>query len=401
MRDYYVSPAGDDRNPGTRECPLASFEPLSSPDSPLLAGDTVHVRGGIIRSSGVVLRDVGDGPEAPVSIVADGSAVPVVDCAAGDSHGLTLEGCDGITIRGLAIRAAARDGVSITGRGAVTIEGVDVHGYARSGRGDGIHAAGSPDLLVRGSYLREGHRNAAPESRGLAVEGFSGRCRVLASEFYRNSGGGLDLTNDGAPDHAVLRRCVAHRNGFGSQGKRSADAPGFRIEGGAVIHRCIAYNNGGPGFISTGLTGTPAIVHATAWANAGAGYRRSDGAGDLINCLAVANGGGRIDRTRITRDGGGVVAAEGDVFRSTADTRPAFLQPHRDSRITDRGTDVGRPHGGDAPDPGARTAAGDAAPGEDDSRLATDSAILREWRRGWATDPGLRGSLLGDRSTQR
>jgi len=394
MTDYYVSPAGDDAHPGTRARPLASFQPLSSPDARLAAGDTVHVRGGTIRSRGVDLCDVRGRPEAPISIVADGDATPVVDCSGGDGHGFELDGCAGVAIRGIAIRGAARHGVRISGRssGRITIEGVDVHGHARSGNGDAIHATGGADLLVRGCYLRQSHRNAGRESRGLAIESFSGRCDVLASEFYRNAGGGAAVVGDSG--RTRLRRCIAHRNGFGEgeptgfdvrdrtgfDSEARSEVPGVRIDGAGVLDRCIAYYNGGPGFLCGDQS---RVVHATAWANAGVGYRWSDGGGDPTNCLATANLEGPV----AGRDGevAGVIAVPDPAFRSTDDTDSAFLEPRADSPLVDAGDPRARSEPPAASDPGARQTA--PAPDADGTELrpgewlAHGSTVLRDWRR--------------------
>jgi hypothetical protein len=397
MTNYYVSTAGDDTAPGTKQRPLGSFEPLSSPDSPLEPGDTVYVRGGTIRSRGVVLRDVRGRPGAPISIVADGDAIPVVDCTAGDAAGFELDRCVGVTIRGLVISGAARDGIRVVGSETsdITIAGVDVRNYARSGEGNGIRITGGSNLSVRGCYLREGNQSAGAQGRGITIGKRAGLCRVLDSEFYRNPGGGATATNVGDPDRVVFRRCIAHRNGFDAWGRRMGGTPGFQIDGVGVLDRCVAYNNGGPGFEATGRGTTTSIVHATAWANAGVGYRIAGA--NLANCLAAANRDGAIERPggRVERVDGwiksggghserGLFAADTSEFRTTDDTVPAFLQPREDATVVDSGIDLGRLCTGKAPDVGARSAATAAAPRESDARknasLADHSEVLRDWR---------------------
>lgn len=388
MMSFYISPAGDDGNSGSKGRPFASFEPLSSPGSPLEPGDTVVVRGGTIHSTGITLRELRGTPTAPIAIVGDGETAPVIDCEDSIGPGVQLDSCAGIRIQGLTLRNPGGDGIRIKGNtpGRNHVEGVEVTGYGRQRTGHGIHVTGSTDLHIDGCYLHDGGQERQESENGLRIRAFRGHGVIRATELYRNPGGGAMVLTDRSAPRLLFHRCIAHRNGFEPGGNRRPESAGFDVSGATTLYRCITYHNAGTGFVTGEGT---RLVRGTAWANAETGYRVTDGAPDIVRCLAATNQRGPTGG-RSTADRTGLIAAEVPGFRSTDDTDPAFLQPRGNSALVQSSDPTSGSDPNPTAEPGARSARDRWRPDDTDpqpGQLARRSRVLRQWRNRAAEDP--------------
>lgn len=389
MSEYYISPAGTDASSGTEARPLRTFEPFSSGKISLDAGDTVWLRGGTIPSRGVELRDAVGSPSHPIEIVPEGDAIPVLDVSSGNGHGVLLEQCGWIRIRGFEIRGAANDGIHVTGPtpGPITIEKMEVHGYARSGEGNGIHGREEiGELTVRGCLARENHPNGGVNCAGIRLGPGVRNGTILACESYRNSGSGITATATDSSESVVVGRSIAHRNGDQNAGGTDGVQRGIQLRGKGTIERCITYNNIGGGLRIQGSGHPVSIEHCTTWANAGPGYDVRGPSIRLRNNLAWNDTAGPLVTNSDVDDrwNSWTLSIDDPGIQSTDDTEKEFLQPYPDSGLVDAGVDLHHADTPRSPDVGARCATSTTGHPEHEQvpvRIGGRSPVLAHWRQ--------------------
>jgi hypothetical protein len=398
---YYVAPDGSDSAPGTESQPFAT---VGKAQSAAAAGDTVLIRGGRYAFSGsgtvgVAFSKSGTA-NALINYFAYPGEIPIFDLSAltpsNRVTGLDVH-CNYIHLRGLEVMGvhqyqSGQDswGVRIQGNGNV-LENLNVH----DNDAPGIFITSGADNLVLNC---DSHHNYDYLESGGSGDGFgchsSGGGNVLSGcRGYDNSDDGFDFIN--AAGSCTVEKSMSFRNGFVPDTTQAAgNGAGFKAGGygsppnvpssGAATHtvrQCVAFGNRAQGFYANHHPGRIYFYNNTAFNNptnfdmlADSGYP-SDHV--LRNNVALASG------TAMSRLSGGtdtfnswtlsVTVTTAD-FRSVDQTQALapraadgslpevdFMRLAPDSDLIDKGTDVGLPFNGAAPDLGAFESGGTSA----------------------------------------
>jgi hypothetical protein len=261
---YYVSPSGNDSNPGTITLPWKS---LNYAFNKLVAGDNLILRGGTYTvvadaAHGINLGSKNGTATKLITVLPYNNEISVFDCSglsasSGDVIGLEMTNCSYWNIKGLNIKNVPvptsqngpGPGCSISGCKYITFDQVNV-----SNCGNGF-------ISYVGDYIY--YKNCDSYANGVGVPYFGN------NGFYASVTGGLHVTYDG---------CRAWENG-----QDGWDCFVFTGGGSGYItyNQCWSWNNAktyaGSGF-KTGVTSGPAL---------GSAPQRT-----LTNCIAAGQGGG-------------------------------------------------------------------------------------------------------------
>ncbi len=288
-RDYYVSPTGDDSNPGTRSAPWQSLATVNR--TAFQPGDRIHFEGAQ-RFTGTMELDGTDGgtPNERLVVTSYGEGRAVID--GGDGSGLRANGCNYLAVRNLNFVGSGRkggntqDGVCILDSEAIEIDQVEVTGF----RSNGLSADGVRDARITNVYAHEngaagisvgydkrsnnvyiGHcvaRNNPGDPSNLTNH--SGNGIVVANaqdaliEYCEAANNGWDMPRQGNgpvgiwawnSDRVIIQFCISHDNK--SPGD---DGGGFDLDGGmtnSILQCNLSYNNDGPGYFLCQYPGAP------------------------------------------------------------------------------------------------------------------------------------------------
>ena len=288
-RHYYVSPAGDDSNPGTRARPWQSVEKVNATD--FGPGDCVHFQAGQ-RFAGTIELDRSDSGTSGRRLVVTsyGKGRAIID--GGNGSGLRANGCDSLAVKDLIFVGSGRkagnteDGVCIVDSQDAEIDHIEVSGFRGSGlQLDGVrnaritnvytHENGAGGITVghgkRSARLRIDHcvaDNNPGDPSNLTNHSGNGIVVGNASdaiiEYCEASNNGWDMPRKGNgpvgiwawnADHVIIQFCISHDNK--SPGD---DGGGFDLDGGvtnSVLQYNLSYNNDGPGYFLCQYPGAP------------------------------------------------------------------------------------------------------------------------------------------------
>jgi peptidoglycan/LPS O-acetylase OafA/YrhL len=299
---YYVSPSGDDGNPGTS--PAAAWRTLDRVNRTSFGpGDGILLEGGKTFAGGLRFgRDDAGTPARPIFVGSYGGERATID--AGDGSGIVVRNTMGIEVHDIIVVGSGRE----TNQGSgivfenvlpgdiklphVQVESVSVSGFGRFG------------LLIEGRHRQSGFRDvrvAHVEAHDNALGGIcvSGRlsrysagyahCNVyvgysrahdnpgVAGPIRKHSGSGIVLSD---VDGGTIERCVAYQNGrlcnswaggpvgiwaweandvviqwnesYRNQAGGPKDGGGFDLDGGvtnSVLQYNYSHENDGPGYL--------------------------------------------------------------------------------------------------------------------------------------------------------
>jgi parallel beta-helix repeat protein len=235
--EYYVSPDGDDANPGTKQRPFKRPEFASTKLTP---GDTLWFRAGeySCREDAVVaLSPKRDGaPGRPITFAAFPGERAVIRHRS--DWGVTPNGYDWIVFDGLEIVGGPRYGMKLSkahGRNDyphhITLRNLNIHGQGF----EGIFAHSCTHLTIEHCHLHHSRR-----SHGLYLQVGCHNAVVrhnLSEENHGNSGMQLNAAGGGIRN-ALVEGNVLRNN-----------AQGFSLMGviGCTFRGNVLYNNGYPG----------------------------------------------------------------------------------------------------------------------------------------------------------
>lgn len=411
--EFYVSPDGDDDNPGSEAEPFAT---VGRGQQAASAGDTVWVRGGTYSFSsgtvGVSFTKAGE-PENLIHYFAYPAEVPVFDLSAINPSG-RVTGFDiqanyihirGMEITGVPQYQSGEDswGLRIRGNNNI-IELMNVH----HNEAPGIFITSGANNLVLNC---DSHHNYDVLENGGSGDGFgchsTGTGNVLSGcRGWSNSDDGYDFIN--APGACTVEHSWAFRNGWVPDTNTGAgNGAGFKAGGYGldpndfpamipvhVVHHSVAWNNRSQGFYANHHPGRIDFLNNTAYDNP-RNYDMLDDVGEgthfLRNNIAFGSGGDLSNSTNDDADynswNDGVSLSEAD-FESLDDAgtdgprqadgslpNVAFLHLVAGSDLIDAGIDVDLAFNDASPDIGAfETGDGAATDGGATDGGATDGA---------------------------
>jgi len=392
--DYYVATTGSDTNPGTIDRPFAT---VGRGQTAAVAGDTVFIHGGTYAFSGTGqtegVRFTKNGAAGRyINYFAVDGEVPVFDLTNLRPNarvtGLSIE-CDWIHIRGLEVTGvqqfqSGQDswGVRFQGSNNV-IENLNVH----HNQAPGVFITSGANNLILNC---DSHHNYDVLEGGGSGDGFgchsSGGGNVLRGcRSYSNSDDGFDFIN--AAGTCTAEGSWSFMNGWIPDTTTAAgNGAGFKSGGYGnppvnvpnpiprhVVRQNVAFGNRSQGFYANHHPGPGGIdfFNNTAFRNQTNFDMTSAGTATntLQNNIALTPGGTianlvggtntfnswTLTVTVSTADFLSVAEAEALMPRQADGSLPAvnFLHLAPGSDLIDKGTDVGLPFTGTAPDLGA------------------------------------------------
>jgi len=395
----YVSPTGNDLNPGTIDAPLYSLSVAVAAAEP---GDTIYMRGGSYFYAATVVLDKAGMSNNPIRILAYLDEKPVLNYSnwrpANEDERAAARGIKVTTnaawwiIKGLEICYAPDNGVKCEGSHIVFDQCV-FHHNGDSGLQIGLNkdtfsTNPNPDHWAAYNLVIncDSYRNADPATGYENADGFA--CKLYAGKgnrFYgcrawENCDDGWDCYQTEHP--IVIENCWTWHNGDPSLwgfSSFSGDGNGFKLGGDNTycpifLTNCIALDlkwGTTVGFAYNNNTAPITLVNCAAL-NCGRPYKFEQNGNVFINCLdwnstrpapvditgtsTQINNSWNLGITVRASDFVSVSAADAAAPREPDGGLPnnGFARPAPGSQLIDRGVDVGLPYNGTAPDLGAR-----------------------------------------------
>jgi len=392
-KTYFVSPTGQDINPGTVNQPVFS---LNKAWTFLNAGDTIYLRGGIYHYDTTQFLTGKNGTNLmPIKVWAFPGEIPIISrtenfiykwssgvCFTGDYFhwkGLEFTGFNQVT-------SNVTTGFRITDASNNIFELINSH---HNGHGCVITGKSGNNLVLNSDF----HHNEDPlttlmynNADGLEIcyipEGLTNTVR--GCRFWWNTDDGIDLwLNEGA---VTIDSCWAWNNGYLPDTFTSAgNGNGFKLgrtdtdHGTKVLRKirnCVSYNNKARGFDENEARCSMELYNNTAFLNGTNSYvfNSNDIYCDVKNCISYENALGPafssgssvkncvfVDKNATFNVG---TLSNSDFLSLDASqlTRPRsingslpvidFLKPSPGSRLIDKGLEAGLPFFGVAPDIG-------------------------------------------------
>ena len=391
-KTFYLSPSGNDVNPGTFQLPFFS---LNMAWNKLSAGDTVYLRGGTYRyNSTQFLAGKNGAADNLIKIWSYPGEKPIITKSVIFSYtwasGICFTGnyfhWKGIEITGFAQESPTiYVGLRVTDSNHNIFEQINSH---HNGHGCVITGKSGNNLVLNSDF----HHNQDPlttpkydNADGLEIcyipEGLTNIVR--GCRFWWNSDDGIDLwQNDGA---VTIENCWSFNNGFIPDTYTAAgNGSGFKLGKTTINHgikvlrlirNCVAYNNRVRGFDQNTALCSMDISNNTAYNNGTNGYvlNFEEIFCQVRNCISYKNAlmpglsnSSIIENIAISDNNSPTpmlfdndfVSLDGTQLmraRKTDGSLPdiTFMHLAPGSDLIDAGTNVGLPFSGQAPDIGA------------------------------------------------
>ncbi|MEJ2194590.1 MAG: right-handed parallel beta-helix repeat-containing protein [Ignavibacteriaceae bacterium] len=267
----YISPDGDDANPGTIDLPFKTLTQAVSVSGP----DTlIYMRGGIYYDSTTIVLNKSGQPDHYIKLWAYPGEHPIIDFSgqpvSTSSRGIRITH-NYWHIKGIEIRNAKDNGIHISSWYNI-VEACVIHNC--NDTGIQISNGGSYNLILNcDSYL-----NNDPLNNGENADGFAAKLGIGPGNIFRgcrawnNSDDGYDMYE--AADTVFVDNCWAFRNGYNLWGFPSfaGDGNGFKLGGNFFadphkIIRSVAFDNVHKGFDQNNNTAGITLYNNTAWGN--------------------------------------------------------------------------------------------------------------------------------------
>jgi len=398
----FVSPDGDDNNPGTEALPfktLGKAVSVSGPDS------LIYMRGGVYYDSTTVSLNKSGQPDKYIKLWAYPGEKPIIDFSgqpvSTSSRGLKLSH-NYWHIKGLEIRNAKDNGIHISSWYNI-VEACIINNC--NDTGIQISGGGSYNLILNcDSYL-----NHDPLNNGENADGFAAKLSIGPGNVFKgcrawsNSDDGWDFWE--GDETVVLDSCWTFRNGFNIWGFPSfaGDGNGFKLGGNSIpgphiVTNCIAFDNKNKGYDQNNNTAGNTLYNNTAWRNQSRNYSfpsaPTSGTHILKNNISY-QGPNSITSSTVQEANSwqGFTVSDADfvsldtslaaIPRDANNNIPhtGFLRLATGSSLIDAGVPVGLPFNGSAPDLGAFET-GDPIPVELISftaRINKEGSVVLRW----------------------
>lgn len=267
----FVSPAGDDNNPGTFDFPYKSLTKaisVAGPDS------LIYMRGGIYYDSTTIrLNKTGDAAY-PIKIWAYPGEKPIIDFTnqpvSTSSRGIQISH-NYWYLKGLEIRNAKDNGIYISGW-YNTVENCII--YHCNDTGLQISGGGSYNLILN----CDSFENFDPLTYGENADGFAPKLDIgpgnkfSGCRAWSNSDDGWDMYE--SDETVIIENCWAFRNGINIWGITNfqGDGNGFKLGGNYIpaahiVKNCVAFDNVAKGFDQNNNTAGITLYNNTGWRN--------------------------------------------------------------------------------------------------------------------------------------
>jgi hypothetical protein len=401
--DYYVAPNGSDSNPGTMAAPFATLQKGHDAAS---AGDTVWLREGKYASTKQIrLSKSGQSDAMRINFFAFQGEHPVLDLTgyqstnkAADVPAILITGnwihLKGIEIIGVAVGASGDHSISaLRSEGASnnTFELLAIH----NNFGPGLFISkGMGGNLILNCDSHDNYDKNGSQGDGQNGDGFgvhyqeTGPSTIIRGcRSWLNSDDGYDFISQEVPVH--LENSWAIQNGYSNGGASSpADGNGNGFKVGSsqtgirhVVQNCVAWKNKAAGFYANHSSGGNTWLNNTSYMNSVQYNMLASPPGDSTTAIVLT--GDKVHKLRnnvgfpnkntnmsgvdaLTNTWDLGINESNNDFVSTMDagstgprqadgSLPAvdFLKLRAGSPLIDKGTDVGLPFVGAAPDLGA------------------------------------------------
>jgi hypothetical protein len=407
---YYVSPSGSDNAAGTMAQPFAS---LQKGNNVAMAGDTVFLRGGTYSittpnttGAGISITKSGTSDSKRIYFWAYPGEVPILDfskmtiSATSYTHGLSVTGSwlhfKGIEERGVPMNTSSNNGVMVDGASHDIFEQMNMHNNC----GNGIFIGnGTGGHLILNCDAHDNYDPGSTKGAGQNADGFgvhyqkTGDTTILRGcRSWWNSDDGFDCINQSIA--VKVENCWNWLSGYvpGTMTPAaSGNGNGFKVGGWGmpptkypavipqhVVHNCMAFLCKAAGFYQNHQLAPSYFYNNTSYNNRGGdfnmlGYDLTTGAGTGMGIYrnnvaylgtATTNETG-ADASYNSWDITGLTVAATDFLsvdttgvygpRKADGSLPdiKFMHLAAGSKLIDKGTKVGFPFNGAAPDLGA------------------------------------------------
>ena len=374
----YISPDGDDHNPGTIDLPLAT---IPAAVNLVQAGDTIYVRGGTYIINTTINISKEGSAQAMYYLFAYPGERPALDFSSmpvsSSNRGINLKN-DYWYIKGIDIKGAGDNGMNISSSNNI-IEYCSF--YENRDTGLQLSGGASDNQIINcDSYF-----NADPDNKD--ADGFAPKLDVGSGNYFygcrswQNSDDGWDGYLRPSDDiSTTLENCWCFNNGYLKNGSASSgNGNGFKMGGSEnqllmhnfILKNCLAFDNRVKGFDQNHNKGSMTLFNCSAYRN-GTNYSINETLGNsktltIVNCLALgvygSLGSFAVQTTNSWQEPF-VVTNDDFISIDTAGVRGPrkadgslpdinFMHLAVGSDLIDGGTDVGLPYLGTAPDLGA------------------------------------------------
>jgi hypothetical protein len=379
---FFVSPSGNDSNPGTIDSP---FKTISKGLTAVGTGGQLYLRGGTYPVTSKLSLSKIASPTNYIRIWAYPGETPLIDNTgiSSSSDGIGISG-NCYHLKGLDQKSAGHNGINISGNSNI-VENCRIHENGNTG----LHITGGQSGTTFPSYNLitncDSYLNYDPPIGGNA-DGFTAKWDLGPGNVFSgcrsctNSDDGWDLWM--ATSTVVIENCWAWDNGVDVwfSGQFDGNGNGFKLGGNFVatphiVRNCVSFENaGGPdgsgrGFDENNNTAGQTLFNCTAYHNRGDNYHFqntvTNGQHLIRNCVSYD---GSVTITSGVRDHNswqGFTVTDADFLsldtslfltpRNADGTLPVvnLLRLAPGSSLIDAGVDVGLPYNGSAPDLGA------------------------------------------------
>jgi hypothetical protein len=415
--DYYVATTGSDSNAGTMAAPFATLQKgvntAVAGDTVYLRAGTYNITTPATSGAGVNFTKSGTATN-PINYFAYQGEVPVFDftnmviSTSGYTHGFVINASylhfKGLEIRYVPMNTFSNNGVAVTGGGYDIFELLNMHHNSGNGIFIGSKTAGGHQIINCDAH--DNYDATSSQGQGQNADGFgvhyqtTGPTTIIRGcRSWWNSDDGYDLINQEVP--VTVESSWAFGNGYAMYGTfnpADGNGNGFKMGSSAtgvrhLVQNNVAWKNKASGFYANHSTGGNTWYNNTSFMNGTQYNMLASPAGDPNTTITLTGALAHIMRNNIgypnknTNMTGvdtmfntwdlGITPAAKD-FASIADpsvsgtgmsiessgalgpraadgSMPAvdFLKLAAGSQMIDKGTDVGLPFVGAAPDLGA------------------------------------------------
>ena len=370
----YVSPEGNDLNPGTIDKPYKSISFAMNYANP---GTTIYLRGGVYELSSTI-RPPRSGTEGKyINLLAYPGEIPILDFSkqsySSSDRGFNLSK-DYWYFKGIVIRNAGDNGINLSGSHNI-IENCIF--YYNKDTGLQISGGGGYNYI----YNCDSFENYDSATHGENADGFAPKLDAGPGNVFRgcrawsNADDGWDFYD--AQYEVILDSCWSFDNGYNIWGDLNyqGDGNGFKVGSSNIsthhlLMNCIAFGNKAKGFDQNHNGAGVTILNCTGIENHNKNFSfpevPQNGVDSLINNLSF-KGDISIETSsvQLTNSWNGFTISSTDFISldtslakspRTSDnsvSQTDLFRLARSSSLIDAGTNVGLFYNGDAPDIGA------------------------------------------------